>query len=243
MVTARWLRIWHRRLGLTAAAFVLLLSVTGLLLNHASRLDLDNTNIENRWILDWYGIVGVDETARAFDVGDMTISWAGRWLFLDEKPLIGGVSELRGAVTLDQLIILATAREVLLFTKEGELVERFLPVEFGGDIEAIGVSGEHLMVKAGERLFSSNSEVSSWRPVEGGNAAVSWSLNAAIPADLVPAMNAHLRGEGLPLYRIVLDLHSGNFFGNLGAWVMDGAAVLLLILSVSGIWIWWPRAS
>lgn len=243
MVTARWLRIWHRRLGLTAAAFVLLLSLTGLLLNHASSLDLDNRKVENTWILDWYGVIGVDETARAFEVGGMTISWAGSWLFLDEIPLIGGVSELRGAVTLDQLIILATAREILLFTDTGELVERFLPVEFGGDIDAIGVSGERLMVKTGARLFSANSDASSWRPVEGGSATVSYALKTAIPPDLVAAMDAHLRGEGLPLYRIVLDLHSGNFFGDVGVWVMDGAAMLLLILSVSGIWIWWPRSS
>ncbi|MCE7997613.1 MAG: PepSY domain-containing protein [Rhodobiaceae bacterium] len=242
MVTGRWLRIWHRRLGLTAAAFVLLLSVTGLLLNHASSLDLDNRKVENSWILNWYGVVGVDETARAFDVGGLSISWAGGWLFLDEKPLIGGTMELKGAVTLSQLIILATPREFLLFTDKGELVERFPAVEFGAEIQSIGSADDRLAVRAGEELFSSNSEVSSWSRFEAGSATISWSTSVPLTEAFVPAMDAHLRGEGLPLYRIVLDLHSGNFFGELGRWMMDAAAVLLLILSVSGIWIWWPRA-
>ncbi len=243
MVTARWVRIWHRRLGLTAAVFGLLLSVTGLLLNHASTLKLDNTTVENSWILNWYGIAGVDESARAFDTGEATLSWAGGWLFLDGKPLIGGVSELRGAVRLDQLMVLATPREFLLFTSEGELVERFLPVGFSAEIGAIGISGERLMVKAGETFYASNSEVSNWGQVEAAGPTVSWSLNRPIPTDLVHAMDSHLRGEGLPVYRIILDLHSGNFFGEVGGWIMDGAAILLLILSFSGIWIWWPRAS
>ena len=243
MATARWVRIWHRRLGLTAAVFVLLLSVTGLLLNHASALKLDNTTVENSWILNWYGIAGVDESARAFDIGEATVSWAGGWLFLDGKPLMGGVSELRGAVKLDQLMVLATPREFLLFTSEGELVERFLPVGFSAEIGAIGISGERLMVKAGETFYASNSEVSRWSSVEAENPTISWSTSVPIPAGFVPVMDTHLRGEGLPLYRIILDLHSGNFFGEVGGWIMDGAAILLLILSFSGIWIWWPRAS
>ena len=243
MAKGRWLRIWHRRLGLTAAAFVFLLSVTGILLNHTSSLDLDNTKIENAWILDWYGIAGVDEAARAFELGDVTVSWAGGWLFVGEAPLIGSVGTLQGAVSLEDFIVLATPREIVLATKEGELVERFLPVAFGAEISSIGLSERGIIAKAGENLFAANGDASVWKPVEPSEETISWSLGAPIPPEFVPAMNAHLRGEGLPVYRIILDLHSGKFFGDLGVWVMDSAAVLLLFLSISGIWIWWPRAS
>lgn len=243
MPKVRWVRIWHRRLGLTAAAFVLLLSVTGLLLNHASSLDLDHTKIESPWILDWYGIAGVDDAARAFELGDLTVSWAGGWLFIGEAPLIGGVRALQGAVALEELIVLATPREIVLATKDGELVERFLPVAFAAEITTIGFAEGRVVARAGDNLFAANGDASVWKPIETSWDAVSWALDTPIPPEYVPAMNAHLRGEGLPIYRIILDLHSGKFFGDLGVWVMDGAAVLLLILSISGIWIWWPRAS
>ncbi len=243
MLPTRTLRLWHRRIGLTAALFVVLLSVTGLLLNHASSLNLDNVKIENSWILDWYGIAGVDETARSFDVGDTIISSAGGWLFVKEAPLVGGASGLVGAVAPGELIVLAMPRELVLITREGELVERFLPVVFGADINALGTSGERLFVRAGETLFAADREAAVWTPVGAPEQPVSWSSSMAVPADLIPAMNAHLRGEGLPLYRIVLDIHSGNFFGVLGVLVMDGAAILLLVLSLTGIWIWWPRSS
>ncbi len=243
MLSGRTLRLWHRRIGLTAAAFVVLLSVTGLLLNHATSLKLDETKIESSWILDWYGIAGVDETARAFDVGNTAISSAGGWLFFDEAPLVGGAGDLVGGVAAGELVVLALPRELILLTRDGELVERFLPVVFGADVSAIGTSGARLYVKAGETFFSSDRDAAVWTAAEGPVQPISWSSQVAIPAELIPAMNQHLRGEGLPLYRIILDLHSGNFFGDLGVWIMDASAILLLVLSLTGIWIWWPRSS
>ncbi len=242
MAGLRWVRVWHRRFGLTAAALVLVLSVTGLLLNHAASLNLDKSKVENTWILDWYGIAGVDETSLSFEIGDSTVSWAGGWLFLDELPLVGGVSDLVGAAALGELIVVTAPREILLFTREGELVERFLPVEFRTDVTAIGTLDQGLYVRVGEAAFSSNSDASVWLAVDTPLEAVVWSVGAPMPAQMHAAVNNHLRGEGLPVYRIILDLHSGNFFGKLGVLIMDGAAILLLILALSGVWIWWPRS-
>ncbi len=42
-------------------------------------------------------------------------------------------------------------------------------------------------------------------------------------------------GGGLPLERVVLDLHSGRLFGWLGPYVMDAAALGLLIVAITGL--------
>jgi uncharacterized iron-regulated membrane protein len=49
------------------------------------------------------------------------------------------------------------------------------------------------------------------------------------------------RGRGLTLERLILDLHSGRIFGAYGIYVMDAAAIVLLWLSGSGLWVWWRR--
>ena len=49
------------------------------------------------------------------------------------------------------------------------------------------------------------------------------------------------RGRGLTLERVMLDLHSGRIFGDFGIYIMDAAAVALLWLSGSGLWVWWSR--
>ena len=42
----------------------------------------------------------------------------------------------------------------------------------------------------------------------------------------------------LTLERVLLDLHSGRIMGAVGPWIMDAAAILLLVLALTGIWMW-----
>jgi len=54
-------------------------------------------------------------------------------------------------------------------------------------------------------------------------------------------LQRHFRGEVLPVERVLLDLHSGRFFGRFGPWIFDTIAVLLILLALSGTWIWLKR--
>ena len=47
--------------------------------------------------------------------------------------------------------------------------------------------------------------------------------------------------HGLPLERVLLDLHSGRIFGEAGVWLVDAAALLFLLLAGSGLWLWGRR--
>jgi PepSY-associated transmembrane protein len=242
MMTGRALRVWHRRLGLTVAVFALVLSVTGLMLNHAGLLRLNDIKVQTAWVLNWYGLAGVNSDARTFDAGPGTVSWAGGWVFQNDKPLVGGVAPLRGVKRVDELLILAAPRELLLLTADGQLIERFLPSAFGADIEELGLADGYPVIRAGNRLFSAGPDGALWTVLKEADAPIDWSKSAPVAGELIPALNLHLRGEGLPLYRIILDLHSGHLFSQVGVWLMDGAAVLLIVLSLTGVWIWWPKS-
>ena len=52
---------------------------------------------------------------------------------------------------------------------------------------------------------------------------------------------AAYRGSGVPLHRIVADLHSGRFMGPVGPYVMDAAALTLILLAGSGFILWRRR--
>ena len=66
--------------------------------------------------------------------------------------------------------------------------------------------------------------------------ATPWShASAPAPADLEAAYQAY-RGEGLSLYRVILDMHSGRFFTRFGPWIADLAALGLVALTLSGIY-------
>ena len=231
-------RFWHRRLGVTVALFAILLSVTGVLLNHAVALRLNEIEVEADWLLSWYGVHGVSDDAVSFRVGDSWVSWANGWTFLDTKPLGRSDSRIVGAARSESLFMIISPRDIQLFTLDGDLVEHFFPAEIDSDIAAVGIAAGAPVIRAGARLYQADESAAIWTPFEG---AVSWSEPAPVPNDVLEALNHHLRGDGLPLYRILLDIHSGRFFTGAGPYIMDGAALLLLVLSVTGLWIWWPR--
>ena len=62
-----------------------------------------------------------------------------------------------------------------------------------------------------------------------------------LPEAISKAISQAYLGEGLPLERILLDLHSGRLFGKIGVYVMDSAAVLMIVLTVTGLLIWIRR--
>ncbi len=48
-------------------------------------------------------------------------------------------------------------------------------------------------------------------------------------------------GRGMAASRILLDIHTGRFFGKIGVWLMALASVFLLILSFTGLYMWFRR--
>ncbi|MEK9766944.1 MAG: PepSY-associated TM helix domain-containing protein, partial [Thalassolituus sp.] len=93
----------------------------------------------------------------------------------------------------------------------------------------LGVAGDTLVVKDGGfwRVFNPDYLVlgnDAPEPVKASELAQ------------FPAVNS-----SISLQRIVLDIHSGRWFGSWGIWMMDLAAVVLILLSISGLWLWWSR--
>ena len=64
---------------------------------------------------------------------------------------------------------------------------------------------------------------------------IAWS-NASPPgADELAALAKAWRGRGVTVERVLLDLHSGRIFGLVGKLVLDLIAVVMIVLSVSGL--------
>jgi len=114
---------WHRRLGVVVALLVILLSGTGIALNHTESLGLDERFVESGWLLDWYG-VQAPEAGFGFAAGGTRITLLGDHLYAGLELVGTPFNALHGAVALDGLIAVAADRDVLLLTPELELVER-----------------------------------------------------------------------------------------------------------------------
>jgi hypothetical protein len=59
-----------------------------------------------------------------------------------------------------------------------------------------------------------------------------------MPKDLHDKLMILYRGKGLPLERVILDIHSGRILGQAGVLLIDFMAILFLLLAMSGVWMW-----
>jgi len=236
----RSLYIWHRYIGLAAALFVVVLAATGLLLNHTGELGLDSIKVSSPALLDWYG-VHAPANLLSYRAGALTITDAAGKIYLEQAALPNVEGPLQGAVEYAGLVVVATGSQLLLLTPTGELVERLDSASgVPADILAIGVAGNGaLAVRTAHGSYLTDDNFIEWTASVDDTAQ--WATSTKPTEQQRAALNRAWRGDGLPLERVMLDMHSGRIFGSAGVYLMDGAAILFLLLAFSGVWLWIKR--
>ncbi len=237
MKTYRNLLKWHKRIGITAALFVILLAATGLALNHTERLELDQKFIGSSTLLDLYNI-SLPDNPVSFATENHRISLLGNRLYFDDQELEDQADQLLGAVEIKDSIVVATSAGILLFDQDGELIEKLSGAEgVPAGMQKIGLSPENdLVVQAAHGAYLADLGSLSWdeKPI----AETVWSESSVIQESLKTSLSKAYRGKGLSIERVLLDLHSGRILGSFGVFLMDAAAILFIILAITGVWMW-----
>jgi hypothetical protein len=233
-------RKWHRWLGLLAALPVLWLAVSGLMLNHAAGLGLNERMVSSPWILRHYNQLP-EGNPSAFRIGDRLVTGWNKELFLDHRllPLQG---ELIGAIAYKGQLAIATPEKIALFDGSDEMLleldELSLP---GTPIQAIQVVDDkiHLKVKD-QTYFLSEDFFTAERSVQDITAVPPKELSNEEQSDLAEAIRTR---RSMPLSRVILDAHSGSLFGWPGWIITDLAALGLIILTLLGLRLFPKRKS
>lgn len=229
---------WHRRLGVFAAFFVLVLVATGVVLNHSSDLELDDSFVDWPWLIEAYGDHSTD--LPAFQLGERWLSRAanGR-VYLDAQEVAQCNGTLVGALQVDELLYAGCAEELLLITTAGELVESVsasigLPVP----LQAIGLIGPKVAVQtSGSWRLADLDRMDFSARAPAGEVVIRQLFSDRLPDSIrekIPAQDQWLTWE-----RLLLDLHSGRVLGTGGVLLVDAVGVLLGSLAMSGTAMWW----
>lgn len=229
--------LWHRRIGLTALALVIIIAITGIMLNHTEQFQLNKTYVDSALVLDWYGLEPEGEPQNYAATGHNISQWQ-QAVFFDNKVITSSEQSLHGVIAGNQFIALAFDNELLLLSDQGEVVEH-IPVSFG-KIQRLGKKDNRAVIKTSkQQYYQADANVIDWNTIS--NKGIAWSEAVAITSTQREALLRAYRGNGLSLERVILDLHSGRIFGHYGVYLMDAAALALLWLSLSGLWVWWRR--
>ena len=226
------MRRLHRGLGALGAVFLLWMAASGIVINHADALGLASRQVAAPLLLDWYGLEGPRRMA-SYRVGGDWLSFAGSQLYFNGKAAMT-LAEGVGAVRTTTMIVAGGRREVLLLDHQARLVER-LPWTNEGDIANLGLYDGGVVVRTADQLWLADKQLIGWRPLDASATDVSWSAPQAAPADVHDKVVASYRGQGLSLQRVLLDTHSGRFFGRAGVWAYDLLALLVVLLAGSGL--------
>jgi len=236
----RSLYIWHRYIGISTALFVIVLTITGLALNHTDELALDSSYIQSDLLLDWYGIDSPGELT-SYTSGQITVSAVNDRIFWGREHLSHVSTPLAGMLIYRNLVVIAAGGMLSLYSTTGELIEKLdnvagVPV----GILAIGTTAQDLLaVKAADGIYLTDDSMLVWHRVD--KPGVLWSEAAPAPPGLKEDLQQAYRGIGLPVERVLLDLHSGRIAGRAGIYLVDAAAILFLLLAMSGVWLWGRR--
>ena len=230
---------WHRQLGLVVSIFVIILSVSGILLNHTEKLNLDSNHVKSEFLLKWYGIK--KPTITSFQLNKNWVSNLEDKLYFNETLVAKETSKITGAVITENFIAVSTYDELILLTLNGEKIERLnATTGVPKNIQSIGINlSSDIFLKTKESLFKANRDVTEWTLSKDKN--ITWARISNLPPKLESTLNQIFRGKGLTEERVLLDLHSGRILGKAGPWIMDIAAILLIILSFTGIWMYAKR--
>lgn len=226
----------HRSMGALLAMFVILLASTGILLNHTSDFELDQYHLSWPWLLQHYGLDRV-EVDSSYRLDEKIVSQVGEQVFVDNIPVVETYRPLVGGIVLDEITVLATDDELILLSPNNEFIEKMsasagVPMQ----IQNIGLHHGQPILQTRSGMWRSDFMLEQWQNIS--LQGVSWSEVYPLPESTRQQLAAYFHGEGVTVERFVLDLHNGRILSAAGVWLLDILAILLIVLSVSGLWIW-----
>jgi hypothetical protein len=130
-----------------------------------------------------------------------------------------------------------------LLTADGELVEQLgSAAGVPAGMQAIGLTADgNLAIRAAHGYYQTSADFLEWNETNDLDAV--WAQGEEPSLQLKQEIQASWRGSGLPMERVMLDLHSGRILGSWGIYLVDAAAILFLLLAISGVWLWGKRRS
>jgi len=236
---------WHRRIGLSVVIMVIFLAITGLLLNHSPSLELSKQALQYQWLMDWYGFESDNAQPtehHGFNINEKWLSHSGHnELFLNDKSVANCQPPLLGAAHFQSLLLALCQDALVILTPEGELVEKLdqlsgLPT----GATALQVADQKILINIGNQTVSLNIDTLNLLHVDHHQKG--WSMPSPLPTPLAAQLDNRAERPGISLETLILDLHSGRFFGNAGVLFVDLIGLLVCLLALTGLWAWYSHS-
>lgn len=229
---------WHRRIGLSLFFMVIFLAVSGFALNHSMGLKLSDTKLSSDWLLSWYGIEQPANEGFELTKGNWLYQAGNSQLFLNQIPIAQCQPPLLSVVEIEHQILALCDDQLAVLTTKGELIESFTGLQgLPAGTTAVIAQNDQLYLRGdyGVLAFDADSLAVSASPI---SLLPSNNIAVALPQPLKDHLTAQGLNSSISMETLILDLHSGRFFGDAGVLFVDIVGLLLCILAITGLWAW-----
>ena len=247
---SQFFRIWHRRIGFMASVFLLNLALTGLMLNHYESLSLHSNHIKSSWLLDWYG-VKYPQQIQCLKLEQDEVCQVDNFIYrTSSNGLIQLLNEDLGdliSLTKNQTeIYLTTQKSINIYNQEFELIDGLnIFDELTENIITSEFLNNHFFIQTSKQQFEIN--LSTFEIVELVKHESQTLLQSKQPfyaltdQALKLSIGQDYREKQISQLKFIQDLHSGQILSIQGKLVNDLAAIIIILLAISGFITWQRR--
>ena len=224
-------------IGIVSSVIVAVTIVTGIVLNHTDRLQLGRQHLNSASINAWYGRVApaIDD---GFAVANRWVLQAGSRVFLDAHEVFRHTAQLTGALAQAGALYVLFEDQLVELDNSLNVVDVYTALDgLAPPLTRIATSPSAVVVETARGAMYLDRESGRWRAVDAAQAP-QWIAPAIPPADLIAKVSVGFAGDGVTVERVLTDLHSGRLFGSAGVLIVDLAALAMLLLAVSGVYLW-----
>ena len=217
---------WHRRIGVCACLFIVWMALSGWLLNHTAALNLAQRTVTAEVMVAHYGL--------RTEIPRRALVARAHWLVADGIAVLDGkkieqtMAQPVGMAIHGNILFVATASRLILLDENAALIDNVeMPL---ARVERIGNGCNGVVIANADTQIATQDGV-QWSPcIE----TIEWAQEVALTPARYAAI-APLFQTGVSLERVLLDLHSGRFFGTWGPYVVDTIGAGMILLAASGL--------
>ena len=226
----------HKYIGIVSVVVIIMLVITGILLNHTQSLSLDQQNTSSKVLNNWYGIK-IPQAKKGFKNKNTWFAVVAQTLYINQNKVNHvKLESLKAVEKLPFGWLVVGKHKLILLTDQAKLIDIIKL-----DIEVISTYSQRqkltLKLKNG-LLYQLDAPYEKLTQIEYLKQSKKTLLLSELPTKIKNEINQHLNQGGLTLERVILDIHSGRFFGKFGVYIIDFFSLLFLILSLTGFLIY-----
>ena len=234
--TKTFLRLIHKYVGFIFSIFILILTLTGIMLLYPEPFKLNDTYVSNSFILKKYNMLSIEDVKKLgrsteeIILIDKSLYYKNTFIEKFEQDVNNAFQNKKK----DYLIIFLEKKIYFFFlnnTKGNVEVMDIKERSLDEEILRIGEdANKNLVLETRSNLYSIlNTEVIK----KNKKTEVNWIKNSNPNVEKAEAYLEIHQGKGVPLHRIITEMHNGKIMGSFLSYIFFLTSISLLFLIVS----------